>query len=116
MCCNKSTATNSKSEGNLMEMFTHYNCNRKAPKHHYAEDLEQENMTTFQAMKMARQKVENERTGSNSKQLKEIMVKRRMSLRDNKNTIGFSSAAREAYSQLKTNRGYRDGNNTSPFR
>lgn len=57
-----------------------------------------DNLTTFQAMKMARQKVEDEKTGSNSKNLKDIMVKRRMSLRENKHTIGFSSAAREAYS------------------
>ena len=64
-------------------------------------------------MKMARQEVEKEKKAS--KNLKEIMVKRRMTLRENKNTIGFTSAAREAYSQLKGNRGYRDNYTGSPF-
>lgn len=61
---------------------------------------------------MARQKV-NEKSASKTS---DIMVKRRMSLRENKNTIGFSSAAREAYSQLKISRGYRENLSSSPFK
>lgn len=66
-------------------------------------------------MKIARQKVEHEKTGSTSKNFKDIMFQRRLSLREkrqeiDKNTIVYASAAREAYSQLKNNRGFREGN------
>ena len=48
---------------------------------------------------MARQKVEDEKKSARSNGIKDIMEKRRMTLRENKNTVRFSSAARDAYVQ-----------------
>lgn len=77
------------------------------------EDFENDNLTTFQAMKMARQKVENEKNSARSNKLKDIMEKRRLSLRENKNGARLSSAARDAYQQHKVSRGFREAKFTS---